>query len=141
MVRFYVDGILERTINNNGEEVRKLGTLRTQSQQRLIWVIMETDVDFQWCFGRGALRIRCSLATGSSSVGENQKPLQLLVGPLVQDGDEFSVSKSNMEMEEEPDRPVRESGRARKVYWVLQDGDQRRSSQSTVSAIPLTQGG
>jgi hypothetical protein len=29
MVRFYVDGILEQTINNNGEEVSKLGTLRT----------------------------------------------------------------------------------------------------------------
>ena len=31
---------------------------------------------------------------------ENQKPLQSLVGPLVQNGNEFSVSKSNLEMEE-----------------------------------------
>ena len=44
---------------------------------------------------------------------ENQKPLQLLVGPLVQDGDEFSVSQSSLEMKEtsfpvrKPEEPER----------------------------------
>ena len=126
MVRFYVDGILERTINNNGEEVRKLGTLRTP---------VSTAVDLgDHGNGRGPFNgaldeVRFESVARSANwlklCYENQKPLQLLVGPLVQDGDEFSVSKSNMEMEEGASIALSaKAGGARKVYWVLQDGDQ-----------------
>ncbi|MEC8778319.1 MAG: DUF2341 domain-containing protein, partial [Verrucomicrobiota bacterium] len=126
MVRFYVDGILERTINNNGEEVRKLGTLRTP---------VSTAVDLgDHGNGRGPFNgaldeVRFESVARSANwlklCYENQKPLQLLVGPLVQDGDEFSVSKSNMEMEEGASIALSaKAGGARKVYWVLQDGEQ-----------------
>ena len=101
MVRFYVDGILERTINNNGEEVSKLGTLRTPTS---------TPVDLgDHGNGRGPFNgaldeVRFESVARSASwlklSFENQKPLQSLVGPLVQNGNEFSVSKSNLEMRE-----------------------------------------
>ena len=126
MVRFYVDGILERTINNNGEEVSKLGTLRTPTS---------TPVDLgDHGNGRGPFNgaldeVRFESVARSANwlklSFENQKPLQSLVGPLVQDGDEFSVSESNLEMEEGSSIALSaKAGGARKVYWVLQDGDQ-----------------
>ena len=125
MVRFYVDGILERTINNNGEEVSKLGTLRTPAS---------TPVDLgDHGNGRGPFNgaldeVRFESVARSANwlklSFENQKPLQSLVGPLVQDGDEFSVSKSNLEMKEGASIALSaKAGGARKVYWVLQDGD------------------
>ena len=125
MVRFYVDGILERTINNNGEEVSKLGTLRTPTSR---------PVDLgDHGNGRGSFNgaldevLIESVARSANWLKlsfENQKPLQSLVGPLVQDGDEFSVSESNLEMKEGASIALSaKAGGARKVYWVLQDGD------------------
>ncbi len=126
MVRFYVDGILERTINNNGEEVSKLGTLRTPTS---------TPVDLgDHGNGRGPFNgaldeVRFESVARSANwlklSFENQKPLQSLVGPLVQDGDEFSVSESNLTMKEGASIALSgKAGGARKVYWVLQDGNQ-----------------
>ena len=126
MVRFYVDGILERTINNNGEEVSKLGTLRTPAS---------TPVDLgDHGNGRGPFNgaldeVRFESVARSANwlklSFENQKPLQSLVGPLVQAGDEFTVSKSNVVMKEGTSIALSaKAGGARKVYWVLQDGDQ-----------------
>ena len=47
-----------------------------------------------------------------------------LVGPLVQDGNVFSVSESNLVMKEGASIALSaKAGGARKVYWVLQDGD------------------
>ena len=126
MVRFYVDGILEQTINNNGEVVSKLGTLRTPTS---------TPVDLgDHGNGRGPFNgaldeVRFESVARSVNwlklCFENQKPFQSLVGTLVQDGDEFSVSKSNLEMKEGASIALSaKAGGARKVYWVLQDGDQ-----------------
>ena len=126
MVRFYVDGILEETINNNGEEVSKLGTLRTPAS---------TPVDLgDHGNGRGPFNgaldeVRFESVARSANwlklSFENQKPLQSLVGPLVQEGDEFSVSKSNFVMKEGASIALSaKAGGARKIYWVLQDGNQ-----------------
>jgi len=125
MVRFYVDGNLQRTINNNGEEVSKLGTLRTPTS---------TPVDLgDHGNGRGPFNgaldeVRFESVARSANwlklSFENQKPLQSLVGPLVQDGDEFSVSQSSLVMVEGSSIALSgKAGGARKVYWVLQDGD------------------
>ena len=123
MVRFYLDGVLEETINNNGELVSKLGTLRTP---------VSTPVDLgDHGNGRGPFNgaldeVRFESAARSDNwlklCYENQKPLQSLVGPLVQDGEEFSVSKSNLDMKEgESISLSAKAGGARKVYWVLKD--------------------
>ena len=51
---------------------------------------------------------------------ENQKPIQSLVGPLVQPGDEFSVSHSQLAVSEGRSATVTaKAGGAQKVLWVL----------------------
>lgn len=125
MVRFYVDGVLNRTIDNNSRSVSKLGTLNTPAS---------TPVDLgDHGNGRGPFNgamdeVRFESVARSSNwlklCVENQKPLHSLVGPLVQDGNVFSVSESNLVMKEGSSIALSaKAGGARKVYWVLQDGD------------------
>ena len=128
MVRFYVDGNLEQTIDNNGNRVSKLGTLKTP---------VSTPVDLgDHGNGRGPFNgaldeVRFESAARSDNwmklCFENQKPLQTLVGPLVQDGNEFSISHTSLKMKEgESIALSAKAGGARKVYWVLQDGDKEQ---------------
>jgi len=55
---------------------------------------------------------------------ENQKPLQTLVGPVVQDGNEFRLSVGRVTMKEGQavDMAARAGG-AQKIYWILKRGD------------------
>ena len=125
MVRFYVDGVLDKTINNNGGAVSWLGTLTTPES---------TPVDLgDHGNGRGPFNgaldeVRFESVARSADwlklCFENQKPLQSLVGPLVQTGDDFSVSQSSLAMKEGASVALSaKAGGARKVYWVLHDGD------------------
>ena len=51
---------------------------------------------------------------------ENQKPMQTLVGPVVQDGDELSVSVSSVDMNEgETVHLTARAGGAQKTYWSV----------------------
>ncbi|MCF7732070.1 MAG: DUF2341 domain-containing protein, partial [Akkermansiaceae bacterium] len=51
---------------------------------------------------------------------ENQKPLQTLVGPLVQAGADFSVSATQINVLESKSATVRaKAGGAQKLYWVI----------------------
>jgi hypothetical protein len=51
---------------------------------------------------------------------ENQKPMQTVVGPLVQPGNEFSVSPERAVVEEGQSAEfIAKAGGAEKVYWVL----------------------
>ncbi len=55
---------------------------------------------------------------------ENQKPLQTLVGPVVQDGSEFRLSVSRVTMNEGDTVEIAaKAGGAQKVYWILKQGD------------------
>ena len=114
-----------------GRKVSKLGTLRTP---------VSTPVDLgDHGNGRGPFNgpldeVRFESVARSANwlklCFENQKPLQSLVGPLVQDGDEFSVSESNLVLKEGASIALSaKAGGARKVYWVLQDGDQSGDSR------------
>ena len=125
MVRFYVDGVLNRTIDNSSKAVSKLGILNTPTS---------TPVDLgDHGNGRGPFNgamdeVRFESVARSTNwlklCVENQRPLHSLVGPLVQDGDVFSVSESNLVMKEGSSIALSaRAGGARKVYWVLQDGD------------------
>jgi len=56
---------------------------------------------------------------------ENQKPLQTLVGSVVQDGDEFSLSPNSVEMNEgETVELAARAGGAQKIYWSVVHGDE-----------------
>ncbi len=62
---------------------------------------------------------------------ENQKPLQTLVGPVVQSGDRFSVSQSALTVLEGKQATVTaEAGGAQKIYWIL-----KRDGQEAVVAV------
>jgi hypothetical protein len=62
---------------------------------------------------------------------ENQKPLQTLVGHLVQPGTEFSVSQAQIAVSEGKSTTVSaKAGGAQKVYWIL-----KRGGQETVAAV------
>lgn len=55
---------------------------------------------------------------------ENQKPMQTLVGPVVQDGDAFSVSPSSVTMQEGGAVALTaKAGGAQKVFWSMVQGN------------------
>jgi hypothetical protein len=61
---------------------------------------------------------------------ENQQPQQTLVGPLVQPGDEFSVSQTQLTVAEGRSATVTaKAGGAQKVYWIL-----KRDGRETIVA-------
>ncbi len=54
---------------------------------------------------------------------ENQKPLQTLAGLLVQPGDDFSVSRTKLEVPEGKSATITaKAGGAQKVYWIIKRG-------------------
>ena len=56
---------------------------------------------------------------------ENQKPLQTLVGGIVQAGSDFSVSPTSVTMNENTSTTLTaQAGGARKVYWIYKKNDQ-----------------
>ena len=62
---------------------------------------------------------------------ENQKPLQTLVGPLVQPGNAFSVSPAEVAVDEGKSATVTaQAGGAQKVYWIL-----KKDGAETVVAV------
>ena len=62
---------------------------------------------------------------------ENQKPLQTLVGPLVQTGSDFSVSAKQIALVESKSAAVTATaGGAQKLYWVI-----KKDGVETVAAV------
>lgn len=62
---------------------------------------------------------------------ENQKPLQTLVGPLVQPGTAFSVSEPKVVVAEGTSATLTaKAGGAQKVYWIV-----KRDDKETVAAV------
>lgn len=62
---------------------------------------------------------------------ENQKPTQTLVGPVVQSGNDFSVSETKVTVTEGQSVTLTaKAGGAQKLYWVV-----KREGQETVAAV------
>ena len=62
---------------------------------------------------------------------ENQKPLQTLTGPVVQPGNAFSVSQTQLTVLEGKSATVSaQAGGAQKVYWIL-----KRDGRETLAAV------
>ena len=62
---------------------------------------------------------------------ENQKPMQTLVGPLVQPGTDFSVSDKTITMSEGKSATVTaKAGGAQKIYWIV-----KKCGVETIAAV------
>jgi len=62
---------------------------------------------------------------------ENQKPMQTLVGHMVQPGNDFSVSESKIDLAEGKNATLTaKAGGAQKVYWII-----RKGNTETIAAV------
>ena len=72
---------------------------------------------------------------------ENQKPVQTLVGPVVQTGDVFTVSPSQLTVPEGQSATVTaQAGGAQKVYWILKRGGRENVVAVDRFAYPFAAG-
>ncbi|MFM9962719.1 MAG: DUF2341 domain-containing protein [Planctomycetaceae bacterium] len=114
--KIYVNGVLD------GANLRKDGPLNIRTPARLWLGGWYNNFDFV-----GDLdEVRVSQVVRSADwiklQYENQKPNQTLVGPLVQPGDEFSVSQTRIEVDEGQSVTVTaKAGGAQKVFWNYSD--------------------
>ncbi|HNQ90660.1 MAG TPA: DUF2341 domain-containing protein [Verrucomicrobiota bacterium] len=115
--RLYINGVLEGTNRVRGSP------LNLGSPARL-WLGGWYD-DYSFVGDLDEVRIS-RVARSADWVRleyENQKPLQTLVGPVVQQGDELSVSPSRLTVLEGHTAAVTaHAGGARKIYWILKRG-------------------
>ncbi len=111
--KVYVNGVLE------GTNVKQGGPLNIRTPARLWLGGWYNNFDFV-----GDLdEVRVSQVVRSADwvklQYENQKPNQTLVGPLVQPGDEFSVSQTRIEVDEGQSVTVTaKAGGTQKVIWI-----------------------
>ena len=123
--RIYVNGVLDGTSTSSG------APLAIKSPARM-WIGGWYN---QYDFVGDIDEVRISKVARSADwvrlEYENQKALQTLVGPLVQSGDAFSVSHTQLTVPEGKSGAVTaKAGGAQKVYWILkQDG------RETVAAV------
>ena len=89
-----------------------------------MWIAVEYGRYFLGCFKGDIDEVRVSKVTRSADwvkmEYENQKPLQTMVGPLVQAGNAFSVSPASIEVDEGKSATVTaHAGGAQKLYWLV----------------------
>ncbi|ADB18905.1 protein of unknown function DUF303 acetylesterase putative [Pirellula staleyi DSM 6068] len=112
--RIYVNGVLDGVNKSQGSP------LKLKSPARLYLGGWYNNFDFV-----GALdEVRVSQVVRSADwiklQYENQKPSQTLVGPLVQPGNDFSVSTEKLVVEEGKSATLTlQAGGAQKLYWIL----------------------
>ncbi|MCX6876781.1 MAG: DUF2341 domain-containing protein [Verrucomicrobia bacterium] len=117
--RVYVNGVLD------GESITNDGHMNIQTPARMYlggWYgnySFVGDID----------EVRVSKVTRSADwvkmEYENQKPMQALVGPLVGQGNDFSLSHSSLAMKEgQRVNIIATAGGAQKLWWILKSGDQ-----------------
>ena len=122
--RLYVNGVLDGE-NNNGSPLDVRSPARMYIGGWYDNYRFAGDID----------EVRISKVTRSADwvklQYENQKPLQTVVGPLVQPGAEFSVSEEKLALPEGRSAAVSaKAGGAQKVYWILKRGD-----KETIAAV------
>ncbi len=115
--RIYVNGVLDDVNKSRG------GKLRIEAPARL-WIGGWYN---NYSFVGDIDEVRISKVVRSPDwirlQYENQKRLQTLVGPLVQEGGDFSVARAAVTVREGESVTVTGSaGGAQKVYWILRDG-------------------
>lgn len=129
--RIYVNGVLDGAAEGQGTP------LNLRSPARL-WLGGWYD-DYSFVGDLDEVRVS-KVARSADWVRleyENQKPLQTLVGPVVQNGDEFSVAPTQLAVLEGKTVIVTaQAGGAQKTYWILnQDG---RETTAAVDRFAFT---
>lgn len=132
MVRFYVDGVLDQTVDNSGKKVTSLGTLKTPAATT---VSVGDHGNGSGPFNGSLDEVRFESAARSANwmklCYENQKPMQTLTGPLVQSGADFSVSAREITLKEGKSINVTaKAGGAQKISWIV-----KREGLETIAAM------
>lgn len=112
--KLYVNGVLD------GTNLTKGGPLNVRTPARLWLGGWYNNFDFVGDLDEARVSQVVRSADWVKLQFENQKPNQTLVGPLVQPGDEFSVSPPQLVVEEGKNANVSaKAGGAQKVMWIL----------------------
>ena len=130
-VRYYLDGVLDQNIAPSGKDFAAIAPLKTASP-------VEVNVGDHGG-GRGPFNgaldeVRFEGVARSADwmklCYENQKPLQTVVGPLVQRGADFAVSQKKIDLlEGKSIKLTAKAGGAQKIYWII-----NRNGLETVAA-------
>jgi len=112
--RIYVNGVLE------GENTAKGGPLNIRTPARMYIGGWYGNFQFEGDIDEARLSKVARSADWVKMEYENQKPLQTMVGTLVQPGNALSVSPATVKVDEGKSTIVTaKAGGAQKVYWVL----------------------
>jgi len=117
----YVNGVLDGTTRTDSAPLKIATPAR-------MWIGGWYD---QYDFAGDVDEVRVSNVVRSAAWAkldyENQKPVQSLVGHLVQPGDDFAVSRSTLDLAEGTRGTVTaQAGGVQKVFWILARGGEER---------------
>jgi len=117
--RLYVNGVLDNTDGSNNMKIPETVSFYIGG-----W----NQVDGTYDFVGDIDEVRISKVARSVDwvklSYENQKPMQTLVGPLVQAGTEFSLSQESSNVKEDQKAEfIAKAGGAQKLYWILKRDD------------------
>ena len=132
MVRFYIDGVLDQTIDPSGKKFTSIGTLKTPAATE---VNVGNHERGSGPFNGSLDEVRFEGAARSANwmklCYENQKPMQTVVGPLVQSGMDFSASVKKITLKEGKSINVTaKAGGAQKISWIV-----KRDGLETITAM------
>jgi hypothetical protein len=115
--RVYVNGVLD------GASTSRAAALAIKSPARMWIGGWYNNYDFVGDIDEVRISKVARSADWARLQYENQKPLQTLVGPVVQSGNEFSVSPAQVTVLEGKSATLSaHAGGAQKVYWILKRG-------------------
>jgi len=132
MVRFYMDGVLDQTIDSSGKKVTSLGTLKTPSATEVnVGNHERGSGPFNGALDEVRFEAVARSADWMKLCYENQKPMQTVVGPLVQSGADFSVSAKQITLKEgESLHVTAKAGGAQKISWII-----KKDGMETIEAM------
>jgi hypothetical protein len=113
--RLYVNGVLDHTDGNNNMKIPDTASFYIGG-----WKQVSGNYDFDGDIDEVRISKVARSADWVKLSYENQKPMQTLVGPLVQTGTEFSLSQESISVKEgENVEFIAKAGGAQKTYWIL----------------------
>jgi hypothetical protein len=132
MVRFYIDGVLDQTIDPSGKKFTSIGTLKTPAATEInVGNHERGSGPFNGALDEVRFEAVARSADWMKLCYENQKPMQTAVGPLVQSGADFSVSAKQITLKEgESLRVTAKAGGAQKMSWII-----KKDGLETIAAM------